>query len=114
MKDCKLYTCRVCSLIYDDTWEEKVSREKSGQKRGMQAYGRCTHDVRIVAPQCVCLLPCHKIVLSSVSLLLCGPLASCDADQKPLKEEMGALLGAGHLRVPCRGNKRCARQTAGE
>ena len=54
------------------------------------------------------------IVLSSVSLLLCGPLASCDADQKPLKEEMGGLLVAGHLRVPCRGNKRCARQTAGE
>ena len=34
MKDCKLYTCRVCSLIYDDTWEEKVSREKNAPEKG--------------------------------------------------------------------------------
>jgi hypothetical protein len=44
------------------------------------------------------------------SLSLFSPLwSSCDADQKPLKEEMGALPGAGHLRVPRQGNKRVCR-----
>jgi len=61
----------------------------------------------IVAPQCVCLLPCHCSLLSSV--VQC----SCDAEHKPLKEEMGALPGAGHLRVPRKGNKRVCHAAAG-
>ncbi|KAG2586693.1 hypothetical protein PVAP13_5NG066581 [Panicum virgatum] len=68
----------------------------------MRAYGMgdACMMLGIVAPQCVCLLPCHCSLLSSV--VQC----SCDAEHKPLKEEMGALPGAGHLRVPRKGDKR--------
>jgi hypothetical protein len=38
---------------------------------------------------------------------------SRDAEQKPLKEEMGALPGAAHLRVPREGNKRVCHAAAG-
>lgn len=58
----------------------------------MRAYGRCMHD--------------HSASVYFPVIVLSSLWSSCDADQKPLKEEMGTLPGAGHLRVPCKGNKR--------
>jgi len=71
--------------------EQGKERARKGECRRMgdacMMLGSWRHSASVYFP---------VIVLSSVSLLLCGPLASCDADQKPLKEEMGGLLGAGH------------------